>query len=95
MTDLPYGSNPGCVARVSTPGGTPGQCDGVEAAAVPHKYAHPWPHWARRYVCAVHAEGRDDAEPLTGEDRRVIAERHERRRERLAAAGRLDLIGER
>lgn len=92
MADLAYGTNPGCVARVSTPGGTPGQCGAAEVAAVPHKYRHPWPHWTRLYVCERHAEG---AEPLTVEDRRIIAGRHGRRRAVLAAAGRLDLIGER
>lgn len=95
MADLAYGENPGCVARVSASGGTPGQCGGREAAAVPHKYRYPWPHWTRLYVCEFHAGEHPDAEPLDVEDRRIIAERRAARRAVLAACGRLDLIGER
>lgn len=95
MTDLVYGANPGCVAHVVASGGTPAQCGGVEAAAVPHWFERPRPaHWDRLYVCAWHATGRADAEPLTEEDRRVIVERREQRFVVLAACGRLDLIGE-
>lgn len=88
MTDLLYGSNPGCVAATAGFTGTPHQCGAPEAAAVPHRYRYPRPHATRLYVCARHAEGREDAEPLTDEDRAVVAERRERRRVLLERAGR-------
>lgn len=91
MSDgLLFGTNAGCVVvRLSGSGCGPGQCGAVEAAAIPHWYTHPKPaHWTRLYLCKSHAAGRSDAEPLTAEDRRIIAERHERSREQLRKAGR-------
>ena len=93
MPDLAYGSNPGCVARVST-GGSPRQCGGVEAAAVPWRYLYPTPHTARLYVCAYHAEHTPGAVSLSGRDKAIIRARRKDRRARLAVADRLDLIGE-
>lgn len=82
VLNLSYGSNPGCVVREST-GGTPGQCGADEAAAVPHRYTHPRPHRARLYVCQRHAREIPEAEPLTAEDRKTVADRRARRDEQL------------
>ncbi|ALE77655.1 hypothetical protein WY02_03425 [Pseudonocardia sp. AL041005-10] len=82
MVNLSYGTNPGCVARQSM-GGSPGQCGGREAAAVPHRFKYPRPHAARLYVCEYHAREAAGAEPLTDEDRATIARRYARRDEQL------------
>jgi hypothetical protein len=92
-TDLVYSQNVGCAAGVTVGSGTPHQCEGREAYAVPHRYKFPRPHTARLYVCDVHGRDRAGAEPLTVEDRATIAGRRARRRAQLERAGRLDLIG--
>ncbi|MBP2370191.1 hypothetical protein [Pseudonocardia parietis] len=61
---------------------------------MPWRYKYPTPHTTRLYVCAHHAGQTPEAEPLTQKDRAIIRARHTDRRAKLAAAGRLDLIGE-
>jgi hypothetical protein len=84
---LTYGTNVGCVARVSH-GGSPTQCGAEEAAAVPHTYLYPRRHTTRLYVCAVHGELHPAAEPLTNRDRAIIRGRRVDRDRLLRAAGR-------
>jgi hypothetical protein len=88
VADLVYGTNTRCIAKESTAGGSPGQCEGLEEFAVPHTYRWPRRHRARVYVCARHARSEPDATPLTDHDLRVIAERRARRDAQLAPARR-------
>lgn len=92
--ELLFSVNPGCAAAESGGGSAPRQCGAAEAAAVPHRYQYPRPHAARLYVCAAHARG-EPAEPLTEEDRRVIAERHARQAALLEPARRAGRLPER
>lgn len=86
VPDLAYGTNPGCVARVSD-GRTPHQCRGEEAFAVPHTFEYPRRRRVRLYVCQVHGEQHPAAEPLTNRDRAIIAAR---RADQAAARRRAD-----
>ena len=86
--DLIYGTNPGCVASSSRGGGTPGQCGGVEAWAVQHRYRYPKPHTTRLYTCDHHGRNHPGAEALTDQDQQIIAARRNRERRLLSPAGR-------
>lgn len=88
VPELIYGTNAGCVARVSD-GRTPHQCGGVEEFAVPHTYeGGPRRHTVRLYVCRVHGELHPAAEPLTNRDRAIIRARRADRDAALRRAGR-------
>lgn len=78
VVDLRYGTNPGCAASVSAAGGTPGQCQGVEEFAVPHRFKYPRPQLVRLFICARHAREHGGAEPLTDDDRQTITARRAR-----------------
>lgn len=76
--DIVYPGNSGCAgARAGT--GAPGPCQAeVVAAAMKHYQGPERPHYARVYLCQLHAR-LEAAEPLTDEDRSELERRRAER----------------